>query len=110
MEPKIRRAPQPRGAARGRRTRRRSESVGTDSRVLRPAEAADTPADASGAKYFSHCEIADVGGNRCAKLRASEAARARACDNGENHDVAETRSSQAFLRYRVFVRKRARAK
>jgi hypothetical protein len=87
----------PRGAARGHRTHRRSESVGTDSRVLRPARPATRPADASGAKYFSHCKAADVGVNACAKLRASGRNRVKFFRKNKNYDSAETRIPSAFM-------------
>jgi len=48
-EVKMSLAATPRSVARGRGTRRRRESVGTDSRVLCLGEAVNMPAEASGA-------------------------------------------------------------
>jgi hypothetical protein len=61
------RAVTPRGVARGRETRRRRESVGTDSRVLRLETPVGAPVEASGAKFFSGGESLNVGVNARAK-------------------------------------------
>jgi hypothetical protein len=63
-----------RGAARDRETRRRRESVGTDSRVLRLETPVGASLEASGANFFSLGESFDVGVNARAKTRARGAA------------------------------------
>jgi len=54
-----------RGVARSRRMRRGSESVGTDSRVLRLGWAVNAPLDASGANFFLWFGSARAAAVRC---------------------------------------------
>jgi hypothetical protein len=86
-----------RGAARDRETRRRRESVGTDSRVLRLETPVGASLEASGANFFSLGESFDVGVNARAKTRARGAALARSRRNNAQRDVTKTRISSAFL-------------
>ena len=68
-----------------------------------PAEGpVNTPADASGAKFFSRRRSGHIDIATAAKIRDNPAARPSACAKSEAAHVAETLISSAFLRCRVF--------
>ena len=101
---RIFRAVASRGTARGRETRRRCESVGTDSRVLRLETPVRAVVERSGANFFSRGESFDAGVYARTKTRVPSASRARTRRNNVRRDVTKTHISSALLqRVEIFA-------
>jgi hypothetical protein len=76
--------------------------VRTDSRVLRPKAAVDGPAQASGAKFFSTCDVAAIRVVARKKMQAKEISCTRVRRATERRNMLKTRNSSAFLYGRDF--------
>jgi len=86
-------------AAHGRQTRRRRESLGTDSRVLRRVRLFSASVNAFGAKFFCVAKLTAPAASRAKKFPARYRCRIEFSRRDQNCDSAETLNSSAFLHY-----------
>ena len=85
------------GAARGRQTCRRRESLGTDSRVLCRVRPFNTSINAFGENFFCVAELTARASSYAKDFPARYRCRVELSRHGKNCDSAETLNSSAFL-------------